>query len=342
MAKAVTQRSYRSLIRFLKKEIHAGIQKAEMAFQVQRVLTYWRMGAGMHRFLLDKNETDTFHLRQIEPELGISLDVLRKILKLYRVFPDLPAVPPLSWTQYRALLTAPDGIRKSLQTRAVKEGIGSEKLYAIISDFRKKAKQERSGLGKAKGACLKCVRGRLFVYKTLQSKTFGLKKNEIMVDCGFKIRHKVTVPSSSRITGGNLVLSVKTEEGYKLRQSLKDDRKLYTYAAKLVFVIDADTLILNVDVGFDTWLDMTVRLRGIDAPELSTRAGYMARRFVVSRLKKAETLVIKAYKAGKFGRYLVDVYYSRKRKADPTQIAKEGIFLNQQLLDEGLARLYDE
>ncbi|MCK5014184.1 MAG: thermonuclease family protein [Candidatus Omnitrophica bacterium] len=343
MPKTLITPAYRRLIQTIHRELHEGTRLAEEDVQQRRVMTYWNVGRHMDHFLLhvdgsERNETP--YLRKIAHDLGYSLDVARKILKFYRCYPKLSLKPALSWTQYRALLTAPEGIRKDLEERAGRERLGSEKLYTIISDFRKKMRREELGLGEAKGCCLKHVRGRLFVYKTVQSKTLGLKKNEIMVDCGFKIRHKVIVPSSSRLTGGSLILSVKTEKGYGLKQSLKDDRKLYTYAARLARVIDADTLLLTADVGFDIWLDMTVRLRGIDSPEVTTHAGYKAKQFVVDRLKVPETIVIKSYRAGKFGRYLVDVYYSKKKRSDPRETAREGIFLNQQLLDEGLARLY--
>ena len=342
MAKSVQQKSFQALIQYLKKEIHEGMARAEMAFQAQRVLTYWKLGTGMHRFLAAQKETDTFHLKKIEAEMNISLDVLRKIVKFYRVFPKLPKNPLLSWSQYRALLTAPEDMRDGLKARAVKEGLGSEKIYALISGSRKKMKQKALGLDGAKVPRLNYVRGRLFVYKTLQSKKLGLKANKIMVDCGFKIKHKVDIPPSSRITGGSLVLSVKTKKGYALKQSLKDDRKLYTYAARVIRVIDADTFFLTVDVGFDIWIDMTVRLRGINASEMTTHEGVRARQFVVDRLKVSKTVVIKSYWMAKYGRYLVDLYYLRKKKSDPLQIAREGIFLNQQLLDEGLAGLYEK
>ena len=335
--------AYRRLIQTIRRELHEGVRLAEEDVQRRRVITYWNVGRHIDRFLsgIDGSErNETPYLREIANDLDYGLDMVRKILKFHRCYPELSLKPALSWAQYRALLTAPESVRKSLQARALREGLGSEKLYLIISDYRKKKRQEESGTGEAGGRRLKHARGRLFVYKIIQSKAFGLKENEVMVDCGFKIRHKVIVPSPNRLKGGNLILSVKTEKGYGLKQSLKDDRKLYAYAAKLARVIDADTLLLTVDVGFNIWLDMTVRLRGIDSPEITTHAGYKAKQFVVDRLKVPDTIVIKAYRAGKFGRYLADVYYSKKKKSDPRETAREGIFLNQQLLDEGLARLY--
>lgn len=39
---------------------------------------------------------------------------------------------------------------------------------------------------------------------------------------------------------------------------------LYTYQAVLVRVIDGDTVVLDVDFGFDTW----IRIHGVDVPEV--------------------------------------------------------------------------
>ena len=82
-----------------------------------------------------------------------------------------------------------------------------------------------------------------------------------------------------------------------------------------------------------------LRLRGIDCPELSTAEGQRAKRFVQERLKGLDFIIIKTYKdrVDKYDRYLVDLFYSRDEK-DPQKILKEGIFLNQELLDKGLAR----
>ena len=43
---------------------------------------------------------------------------------------------------------------------------------------------------------------------------------------------------------------------------------LYTYKANIVRVIDGDTVVADIDLGFDVWLRKEhLRLVGIDAPE---------------------------------------------------------------------------
>ena len=45
----------------------------------------------------------------------------------------------------------------------------------------------------------------------------------------------------------------------------------YIYNAEVIRVVDGDTVIANVDVGFDMWKKCNIRLYGIDSPETRTR-----------------------------------------------------------------------
>jgi micrococcal nuclease len=51
----------------------------------------------------------------------------------------------------------------------------------------------------------------------------------------------------------------------------------YVYAATCVKVVDGDTYDLLVDLGFRAFEKVRVRLRGYNAPELSTQEGKLAR-----------------------------------------------------------------
>jgi micrococcal nuclease len=46
---------------------------------------------------------------------------------------------------------------------------------------------------------------------------------------------------------------------------------LYTYRCKLIRVVDGDTIIAHIDLGFDTWSLKSIRLVGIDTPEIRTK-----------------------------------------------------------------------
>lgn len=48
-------------------------------------------------------------------------------------------------------------------------------------------------------------------------------------------------------------------------------RAEYIYNAEVIRVVDGDTVIANVDVGFDMWKRCNIRLYGINTPETRTR-----------------------------------------------------------------------
>ena len=60
--------------------------------------------------------------------------------------------------------------------------------------------------------------------------------------------------------------------------------RLYTYKATVERVIDGDTLLVRIDLGFRTTIQERVRLRGIDEPEMSTAEGKRTRDYVKATL----------------------------------------------------------
>lgn len=85
-------------------------------------------------------------------------------------------------------------------------------------------------------------------------------------------------------------------------------RPEYTYAATVVRVIDGDTLYANVDLGFRMTIQITVRLLGINTPELNTDEGKRARDYM--RMLEGQKIVLKTHKdpKDKYGRWLGEIY----------------------------------
>ena len=46
---------------------------------------------------------------------------------------------------------------------------------------------------------------------------------------------------------------------------------MFEYNAKVLKVVDGDTIDAWVDLGFDTWKKVRIRMHGINAPESRTR-----------------------------------------------------------------------
>ena len=112
---------------------------------------------------------------------------------------------------------------------------------------------------------------------------------------------------------------------------------LYSYKAKIVKIIDGDSLILNFDLGFRVFIESPCRLAHIDTPELRSPDDGEAARAMEAKQKLIELLAdpnviirsFKPFKGDKFGRFLVEI------------INSQGINVNQTLLDSGLAVPYE-
>ena len=150
--------------------------------------------------------------------------------------------------------------------------------------------------------------------------------------------------------------SVKESTEYNVKSSKRKniveikEQQLYRYTAEVIKIVDGDTLDLDIDVGFKLKLEHRVRFRGINCPEIGTPKGQKAKEFLESEFAKCvveklaskgehaarPVVVVKTYKRGIYGRYIVDIYYLPGETSSEV-IAKKGKLLNQVLLDKGLA-----
>ena len=101
-------------------------------------------------------------------------------------------------------------------------------------------------------------------------------------------------------------------------RALADDEPLpYTYEARVVRVIDGDTIVFDISLGFDTWIhDKSIRLVGVFAPE--TRSGTQGEKALGAKVKEfvanllAPGTVVRITtekdKTDKYGRYLGTVW----------------------------------
>jgi len=115
---------------------------------------------------------------------------------------------------------------------------------------------------------------------------------------------------------------------------------MYNYKAKLMRVVDGDTIDAEIDLGFKIFIKERIRLMGIDTPESRTRNlaekswGKAASARLTELLAEADgdfTLVTQMQKKGKFGRILGTIQVS----------TKDGIVdANQVLINEQLAIPY--
>ena len=110
---------------------------------------------------------------------------------------------------------------------------------------------------------------------------------------------------------------------------------MYEYKAKLIKVVDGDTVDAMIDCGFSVFRKERIRLYGINTPEVRTKDKEEKKRGFESKAR-LETLLDRfpyfnihtEYQRGKYGRTLGVLYLP------------DGLNINETLIQEGFAEIY--
>ncbi|RLA42168.1 MAG: hypothetical protein DRQ64_00300 [Gammaproteobacteria bacterium] len=138
----------------------------------------------------------------------------------------------------------------------------------------------------------------------------------------------------------------------------------YTYKAKVLRVVDGDTIDLEIDLGFRQFGKHRCRLHGIDTPEtygvkkdsVEYKAGWAAKDAVLKWLDqwaliegevgRCWEVLIRSHdggypRAGKYGRWIVEVYpyiqSDPKKKLSRKEVLNDNRSLNDYLVEAGHA-----
>ena len=111
---------------------------------------------------------------------------------------------------------------------------------------------------------------------------------------------------------------------------------MYQYEAKIVRVVDGDTMDIVIDLGFKITTNQRIRLKGINTPETFNvkrdseeyKKGIIAKEFVIKRIEEnnSEALIDTDKDTGKYGRYIATIW-----------LADSKISLNDELVEKGFA-----
>jgi micrococcal nuclease len=93
-------------------------------------------------------------------------------------------------------------------------------------------------------------------------------------------------------------------------------RPMYQYAAKVLNVVDGDTLDLEIDLGFRTRLEIRCRVWGVNCPEVkgdSKVQGMAATHFTREMIRGFVSVMVRTHKdSDSFGRYVAEVIGTRQ------------------------------
>lgn len=325
-----------TLVETIRDEIEKGKERAYLAMEQEKRLIYWNIGKHIKEHLLqnaDRAEYGDSLIVQLANELSLAKTLLYDSMQFYEEYPNIfHAHGKLTWTHIRMLLSIQEKqSRQELELRIVTENISSRDLQKLLKNDKNSSKQLEKPI-------LKTTRGKPFVYR------LSKKRNREMVDLGFRVYvesplAKADITKTGRPTKDNVVQVEKGEQDYKFTNMDKGVVPYYTYKAYVLEIIDGDTIWVDIDLGFNTWTMQKLRLRGINTKEIETAEGQSAKEYIEARLNQCKFIAVKTYWRDKFTRYLADVFFI-KREIDLDRVVVEGAFLNQELLDKGLAVKY--
>jgi endonuclease YncB( thermonuclease family) len=330
-------RTYAELLRRVKATLFAGQRAIDFAW----VQTYHETGRLIHCHVLLKKRAD--YGAQVIPQLakdtGASERRLYECKQFYCRFPILRQVAELGWNRGRLLSQVADATeRKTLTTQAVKNDWSSTEIMQRVRSLNAASNGADDAIDISSVELLEPKRGTPGLHPIVD------RGDGAAVDLGFKLYRSLDT-GAARLRpykAGDIVRFASDGGVRRVDGATKDE--LFTYAATIRRVVDGDTLAVALTVAPGITLELKLRLRGLDCPEMSTAAGRAAKRFVDELVHAGDEVVISTTKPDKYDRYLADVFLrpavSDKLKAKSLE-PKAEVFLNNALLENGHAVRYD-
>lgn len=267
---------------------------------------------------------------------GFSVSNLKRFRQFYLMNPKGAPAHQLTWAHHVELLPVRDKHKRLMfEKRAKEQALDRNHLRAFIrqetirASVQENLSRRHSEIDLGPTELLKPVRGSLYTYRLRLDPILQSAEPALRVDLGFSCYKAL---NTQKFNQGDIVESpvsdTKASDTYALTKSSQNEKNLFTFKAYIERVVDGDTLVVQVDLGFSLWTRQYLRLRGIDCPELDTPEGKKAIKFVERELETAPYVIISSTRSDKYDRYLADVFYTKNGNE---------LFLNNGLLEERLA-----
>ncbi|NLV67838.1 MAG: hypothetical protein GXY14_09205 [Spirochaetes bacterium] len=270
---------------------------------------------------------------------GFSMTSLKNMRRFFKAHPERQPVTELEWSKFLMLLAIKDeATREEFIKRAIDEELTRFQLKKQVElyMFRNRKEGDPDLI-----ESYPVERGELYCYRKIERPDLLNNGKEVIIDCGFNVWRRVKIYNIDKYGNIEIFRTDKRNNRYYVSEVLEKTgenlKKNYTYRGRVEKVIDGDTLLVNIDLGFDAVIKQKIRLRGVDTPEIEFKEGEKAKSFVSRELGGCEHVVIKTYKTDIYDRYISDIFY-KEDCTDAVRIAQEGTLLNRKLLEKGLAR----
>ncbi|EMO54989.1 DUF1016 N-terminal domain-containing protein [Leptospira noguchii] len=251
-------------------------------------------------------------------KMNFSKRTLYYALKFYQAYHGKKLDYRLSWSHYRILSSVSNqDVRNKLEKEAAKNDWNR---YVLERKARESGYYGGSRAGKWNRP-----EGEVYHYKIV-NKSMDLSK-ELWLDLGFHCYRKLDKQNLKEGEFVRLHFEKKTW-GFK---KVGANSFLYHYLGILERIVDGDTLLVQIDLGFGLTTRQKIRLLGVSAPELGTSEGDATFESLKEKLKPGTGLLIRTHLQDKYGRYLGDVLYLLKKEFSYETLRTKGIHLNEEL-----------
>ncbi len=358
MPKTLAESHYNALIEQIADTYHQA--KAQTQKSVNLIITQANWKIGQHIVQVEQKqklraEYGDQLIERLSKDLseqlgpGFSVSNLKYMRRFYLNYKKGHARAQLPWTHYRSLLTVKDPeLRGYYEKQASEHNWSSRDLdrYLKLDNVEREHMSTRRRNGNAspikpsRRPTLTTQRGQLFHYMLKDAPVGKSIQSSLMIDCGFQIFKEMCYKKSTQMKHNTQVMCEPHGQGYAFTATRASRRNLYTYKAVVDRIVDGDTLLCWIDVGFETFTHQRLRLRRINCPELNTERGQKARLFVQRALRDCDFIIVKTYRSDKYDRYLTDIFYDPSEPV-PARVAENGQYLNAELVNNNLATIAD-
>ncbi|TGK00816.1 DUF1016 family protein [Leptospira semungkisensis] len=248
---------------------------------------------------------------------GFSERMLFYAKRFYEVYGESKLNQDLNWSYYRILSGIEDAkLRKTLETETIQNNWTLEELVLRL--------RESGELYQGRTPRWDRPTGKLNHYKIVKT-TSG----QLSLDLGFYCY--LSLGNKTKFKENTLVEASEKNSKTVFTKIDSEKASLYIYSGEVERVVDGDTIIIQLNLGFNLTSRQRIRLHKVWAAELGTKEGESLFHLLEKKLPKGRSVIVKSKGKDIYGRYVGDVLYSPNKGDGILSILEKGIFLNQEL-----------
>lgn len=253
------------------------LSKANNAYEEQKVRTYWQTGEHINKHILKYSNRAEYGGRVVNrlvEDLKVDKTTLHDCVNFAKSYPVLPIYAAAYnsnghifglWcdfpTRKRGSVLMSKLDPQCLDCRRTRRRIKAERLECKPVE-PVPAHQTKNHFPRSS----KTFTRQTVHLQIVERPTLGTDEQGLLLDLGFGIFRELEARVVSQFENfGDIVQSRPKDDAYKF--TTRDggtEKDLYTYQAYIEKILDGDTFKVRFDLGFNTWMRETLRLRGLD------------------------------------------------------------------------------